>query len=406
MPQPLRIALIAFALLGITAFVGSLFFRAFRQSENPVRLAVKWIFTVLIIGVVYFIAGRLLKGSTTSFVGGAVVAGIVVFSCVVAGLILSIMWAPSMIQIFISPLTSMFDGGSEELEPTPLYSTAEALRRRGKFRESIYAIQEQLQKFPHDFTGQLMVAEIQAENLNDLQAAQTTVHRICEQKNHAPASLVFALNSLADWYLRFAQDAEAARAALEKIIALLPDTEFERAAANRIAHLGNRSVLLQSHEPDKLTLKPGVEYLGLLKDQSHLLPKEKPMQDEAEQLAAHLETHPLDHEARERLAIIYARHYGQLDLATEQIEQLVALPGESPKHVARWLNLLADLQIEVTNRTDLAEQTLRRIVDLFPNQAPADLAGLRISSLALELKHYEKTRVVKFTPGEGEARSR
>lgn len=406
MPQPLRIALIAFALLGIAVFVGSLFLRAFKQSENPVRLAVRWVFTVLIAAVLYTIAAKVLKGSTSSFVGGAVQAGMVVISCLVGGIILSIMWAPSLGQILISPLTSMFDGGSEELEPAPLYSTAEGLRRRGKFREAIYAIQEQLQKFPNNFTGQLMVAEIQAENLNDLQAAQTTIHRICEQKNHAPASLVFALNSLADWHLRFAQDAEAARAALEKIIALLPDTEFERAAANRIAHLGSRSVLLQSHEPDKLTLKPGVEYLGLLKDQSHLMPKEKPLEDEAEQLAAHLATHPLDHEARERLAIIYARHYRQLELATQQIEQLVALPGESPKHVARWLNLLADLQIEVTNKTDLAEQTLRRIVVLFPNQAPADLAGLRLSSLPLELKHYEKTRVVKFAPGEDEVRPR
>ena len=377
MPQPLRIALIAFALLGIAVFVGSLFLRAFKQSENPVRLAVRWVFTVLIAAVLYTIAAKVLKGSTSSFVGGAVQAGMVVISCLVGGIILSIMWAPSLGQILISPLTSMFDGGSEELEPAPLYSTAEGLRRRGKFREAIYAIQEQLQKFPNNFTG-----------------------------HHAPASLVFALNSLADWHLRFAQDAEAARAALEKIIALLPDTEFERAAANRIAHLGSRSVLLQSHEPDKLTLKPGVEYLGLLKDQSHLMPKEKPLEDEAEQLAAHLATHPLDHEARERLAIIYARHYRQLELATQQIEQLVALPGESPKHVARWLNLLADLQIEVTNKTDLAEQTLRRIVVLFPNQAPADLAGLRLSSLPLELKHYEKTRVVKFAPGEDEVRPR
>jgi len=404
MPQPLRIALIGFALLGIVFFVGSLFVRAFRRSENPVRLAVRWVFTLLIAAAIYLLAARVMKSSPGSFAEGAMLGGIVAVSCVAAGIILSLMWAPSIAQIMFSPLTSMFDGGSEELEPAPLYSTAEGLRRRGRFRESIYAIQEQLQKFPHDFTGQLMVAEIQAENLNDLQAAQTTVHRVCEQKNHAPASLVFALNSLADWHLRFAQDAEAARAALQKIIALFPGTEFERAAANRIAHLGSRSVLLQSHEPDRLILKPGVEYLGLLKDQSHLLPREKPLEDEAEQLAAHLATHPLDHEARERLAVIYARHYGQLDLATEQIEQLVALPGESPRHVARWLNLLADLQIEVTNKTDLAEQTLRRVVDLFPNQAPADLAGLRLSTLALELKHYEKARVVKFAPGENEPR--
>ncbi len=89
----------------------------------------------------------------------------------------------------------------------------------------------------------------------------------------------------------------------------------------------------------------------------------------------------MDHEARERLAIIYAREYGRLDFATEQIEQLVAMPGESPKHVARWLNFLADLQIEMTGKTELAEATLRRIVDLFPNQSQSQMALARITSL-------------------------
>jgi len=37
-------------------------------------------------------------------------------------------------------------------------------------------------------------------------------------------------------------------------------------------------------------------------------------------------------------------------------------------------------------------------------QAPAELAELRIASLPLELKHYEKGRVVKFTPSEDETR--
>lgn len=100
------------------------------------------------------------------------------------------------------------------------------------------------------------------------------------------------------------------------------------------------------------------------------------------------------------MAVLYARHYGRIDLATEQIEQLVAMPGESPKHVARWLNLLASLQIEATNQIDLAAQSLHRIVELYPNQSLASLAAERINALPLELKHYEKTRVVKFTPSE------
>lgn len=395
MPQPLRIALLAFAALAFLGFIAVLFVRAFRRSEDPVKLLVKWVVTGICAGLI----GWLASGSGPF---GAVYA---VLISVPFAIVLAFIWGPHIGRMLASPITSAMDGGGEEPDPVPLYSTAEALRRRGKFRESIYALQEQLQKFPTDFTGQFMLAEIQAENLNDLQAAQTTIHRICEQKNHSPANVMFALNSLADWYLKYAQDPEAAREPLEQIIRRLPDTEFARTAANRIAHLGSSSVLLQSHEPDKIQLKPGVEYLGQLKDQSHLLPKEKSFEEETSQLTAQLDKHPLDNEARERLAVIYARHYGRLDLAGEQIEQLVALPGESPKHVARWLHLLANLQIEATNRTDLAQQTLRRIVDLFPNQALAAMAEERISSLALELRHFEKTRVVKFGPGQGDTQA-
>jgi len=330
-------------------------------------------------------------------VGGAFA---VPLACLFVGVIFSVIWAPSIGQIFSGFITGGLDGGNEELDAAPLYSTAEALRKRGKHRESIYAIQEELRKFPNDFTGRMLLAEIQAENLNDLQAAETTVHRFCAQPKHSPANMAFALNSLADWHLKFAQDRDAALRALEKIIELLPDSEFERTAANRIAHLATTEQLVQAREPATLKMKPGVEYLGLLKSQGHLLPKEKGLKQEAAELVAHLDAHPLDREARERLAVIYAREYGRLDFATDQIEQLVALPSESPKHVARWLNLLADLQIELTGKPELAEATLRRIVDLFPNQSQAQMALDRITSIGLELKRFETTSVVKFSPSE------
>ena len=390
MPQSLRIALIVLAAVGVIGLIVFTFVRAFRNAVDPTRLAVKWIVTLLFAGGLFWFAYRM-EGLGRAFV---------VLLAVPMAIILSFVWAPSIGQILFSPITNALDGGNEELDPTPLYSTAEALRKRGKYRESVYAIQEQLQKFPTDFTGQMMLAEIQAENLNDLQAAETTVHRFCAQPKHSPANIAFALNSLADWHLKFAQDREAALRAWEKIIELLPDSEFDRTAANRIAHLATTEQLVQAREPATVKMKHGVEYLGLLKSQEHLLPKEKAMKQEAAELVAQLDAHPLDHEARERLAVIYAHEYGRLDFATEQIEQLVALPNESPKHVARWLNLLADLQIEVTGQRELAEGTLRRIVEMFPNQSHSDMAQARLASLGLELKRFEKTSVVKFPSGE------
>lgn len=395
MPLPLKVALLLLAALGFIGLVIYTFGRALRRSEDPVRLIVKWLFTGLVTGTLFWFARDSVKTQAGAF--------IVPFACVFVGVIMSVVWAPGIGAALISSITAGFDGGSEPMEPAPLYSTAEGLRRRGKFRESIYAIQEQLQKFPQDCAGQMLLAEIQAENLQDLAAAELTIHRLCEQPGHAPASLAFALGSLADWQMKYAQDRDAALAALEKIIALLPDTEFARSAGQRIAHLASPEMLVRQRAGETIALKPGVEYLGLLKDQSHLLPKEKPFAQEATELAAQLDIHPLDHEARERLAVIYARHYGRLDFATVQLEQLIALPGESPKHVARWLNLLADLQVEATGQTELAEETLRRIVDLFPHHSHAAMAEQRLGSLGLELNRYKTSRVVKFGPGEKSA---
>jgi tetratricopeptide (TPR) repeat protein len=390
MPQALRIALLVFAGAGLIGLIVYSFVRAFKNAVDPTRLAVKWIVTLFFAGTLAWFA-----------YGSAGIGKIFpVLLAVPMAIVLSFMWAPGIGAALFSPITNALDGGNEELEPMPLYSTAEALRKRGKYRESVYAIQEQLQKFPNDFIGHMMLAEIQAENLNDLQAAETTVHRFCMQPKHAPANIAFALNSLADWHLKFAQDAEAARRELERIIELLPDSEFERTAANRIAHLATTEQLVHSREPATVKMKHGVEYLGLLKSQEHLLPKVKEFKQEAADLVAHLDAHPLDHEARERLAIIYARDYGRLDFAADQIEQLIALPGESPKHIARWLNLLADLQVECTGKTELAEATLRRIIELLPNQSQAQMAEARIMSLALELKRFEKTSVVKFPSSE------
>lgn len=386
MPQWLRITLLLFVVLGILGLIAATFVRAFKKSIDPVRLAVKWIVTLLFAsGLFWFARG-----------GGPFGTVYAVLLSVPMAIVLAFIWAPSIGHTLFSPILSAIDGGSEEPDAVPLYSTAEGLRRRGKFREAVYAIQEQLQKFPTDFTGQMMLAEIQAENLNDLPGAETAVHRLCAQPKHMPANLAFALNTLADWQLKFAQDAEAARAALEEIIRLLPGTEFERTAASRIAHLGTTAQLVEAREPSAVKMKPGVEYLGLLKSQEHLLPKEKDFKTEAAELVAHLEAHPLDHEARERLAMIYAHDYERLDLATQELEQLIALPGESPKHVVRWMNLLADHQIHGTGQTQLAEATLQRIIEMYPDHSSAEMARQRLSTIHQELKRFEKTRVVKF----------
>src|ERR1041384_2048843 len=111
-----------------------------------------------------------------------------------------------------------------------------ARQKRGLYAEAIAEIWKQLERFPTDFEGQMLLAQIQAENLQDLSAAENTVERLVTQPGHAPKNVVFALYSLADWQLKFGHDRDAAQRALQRVIDLLPDSEFSLDAAQRIGH--------------------------------------------------------------------------------------------------------------------------------------------------------------------------
>jgi tetratricopeptide (TPR) repeat protein len=241
-----------------------------------------------------------------------------------------------------------------------------------------------------------MLAEIQAGHLNDLSGARTTIERFCNQPGHAPQSIAAALNQMADWHLKYGQDLEAARQSLEEIIERLPESEQSQLAAQRIAHLGSTEHLLAPHDRAAVQMRAGVQNVGLLKDSSVL---KKPEEDLAATAAAYvkqLEEHPLDSDAREKLALIYAGHYQRLDLAADQLEQLIAQPHQPAKQVAHWLNLLADLRIKAGQDYESARETLQRVVDLFPDLAVGGQARQRLAHLKLELRANEKSQAVKL----------
>jgi hypothetical protein len=204
------------------------------------------------------------------------------------------------------------------------------------------------------------------------------------------------LNSLADWQLRFAQDRDAARAALEQIVARLPDTELSALAAQRIAHLADTDFLLSRHEPKKIKVAAGVNDIGLLAAGKGPKAPDADPERQAAEFVAHLEAHPLDTEAREKLAVIYADHYGRLDLAADQFEEMIGHPNQPPKRVINWLNSLADLQLRHNAPYETVHATVQRIVDLFPGTAAAATAMSRLDHLKLELKGQTQGASVKL----------
>ena len=367
--------------------LGWLFVHVLKRSDSPAVLTLKWVVTLFIFGWLCWVVE---PWSDAPMVWSDVIA--VLFG----GICLTVVWRESIGSLIAKPFAAIYDGGDTEIEPRPYYSIAEAKRKRGRYTEAVAEVRKQLDKFPTDLEGQLKLAEIQAENLNDLPGAELTIRRLCEQPGHAPRNLALALNTLADWHIKYGVDREAARQTLEQLIAMLPESEFALAAAQRIAHLAKTEALISAHDRRPIHVPEGVKSVGLLQSSAHLRPTATDPAELTGEYVRHLEQHPQDTEAREKLAALYADHYGRLDLAADQLGQLINQPHQPPRNVVHWLNLLADLQIRHGADYDTIRETLEQIIERYPNLAAAGMARNRLDLVKLELKAKQRNQPVKL----------
>ena len=379
------IVLLAIAL----SFFGWVLIRCLKRSGEPRKLLLKWVITVPVMWfLVAVVAPMALQGGIYTRICLPLTAG-----CAIA---LTILWRHSIAELAAKPFTMLYDGGSQDWIPKPGYSIAQSRQKKGQYLEAIAEIRRQLERLPTDVEGQMLLAKIQAEDLKDLPAAELTIESLCAQPGHAPQIIMSALYAMADWHLQVGQDRAAAERALQKVITLFPETEFALSAAHRIAHLGSPAMLLASQEEKKFIVPEGVKNLGLLRDHEHLKPAEPNPEQVAGECVKHLEQHPLDMEAREKLAVIYADHYGRMDLAAGDLEEMITHPHQPGRLVVHWLNLLADLQIRHGANYEAVRETLQRIVDRAPEGAAAELARHRLALLKLEMKPKDKSQAVKL----------
>jgi tetratricopeptide (TPR) repeat protein len=370
-------------LVVILGIIGWGLFRMLKRSYDPAQVLFKLAITVPLVIACFIGAIEL------SFLGPLVM--------IILGVAMTVMWTPHIGEWLCKPLTGLYDGSDEPPVPKPYYSVARSLRMKGKFLEAVVEIRKQLARFPNDFEGVVLLAGIQAEDLQDLPGAEITLNHFCDRPNPPPKQVAAAMNQLADWQLKLTQDADSARAALERIVARFPDTELALLAAQRIAHLGgSEDILLAAHDRQPLAMPEGVKNIGLLESSKHLRPAEIDPAKLAADYVKHLEQHPLDTEVREKLAILYADHYQRLDMATGELEQLIEEPNQPSKRVAHWLNLLADLQIRHGADYDTVRGTLEKIVDRFPDLAVAEMARTRLGRLKFEVKAHQATPDVKL----------
>ena len=367
--------------------VGWILWCTLKKSEDPPRLIFKWILTAIIIGyMVRYVLPDAAQG------GIAAIAAVLV-TCVI-GLVLAIIWRHNIAMIIAKPFGSLYDGGDVADDPKPFYSTARAKRMRGDFNGAKADIRAELMRFPKDMEGQMMLAEMEAQDFKDLRAAEIVVERFINQPNHAPANIAYALNSMADWHLKYAQDREAAGECIGRIIERLPDSEWALRAANRIAHLGSTDMLMGVEGRRTFKVVPIEGDPGLDLKWGGAAPAEDGPIAVATELVKRLEAFPHDSEARENLARIYSHDFHRLDLARDQLEQLINFPNQPAKLVVRWLHMLADFEVAGGQSYDTVRATLQRIIDLYPDAATAEVTQNRIERLRLEFRGKEKSQAI------------
>jgi tetratricopeptide (TPR) repeat protein len=311
-------------------------------------------------------------------------------------LLASPMWVPRVVGWGISPLLDLYTGGDEPEALKPFYSKAVALRKRGRYAEAIEEVEMQLERFPGDGPGMMLLAEIHADDLKDVGAALLILDEVVTTPGRSPAELSLALSRRADLELYHLNDIAAARVTLERIVQEFPKSEAAVLAYQRIAHLPTQEFHDQQEVHRTITVVHHEERLGLADDMSLKVEPRGETGKEAVDLVAHLSEFPDDWESRQRLAALYVEKWSRYDLAVDQLERLITTPGAPDRQVVQWLNDLADLHLKSPEGHSPAKMALERIGQKFPGTAHADQAEARIRLLGLDRRAKSTPQKIKL----------
>lgn len=383
--------LIALAILGLAFFFMTRMAKGGGHGEGVLSLPSKLLLTAGLLGML----GYRFHQSRSGAYGAAAVT---LFLVLLVAFPLVIMWLPHVIETVLSPFFGSLTGGNEELEAKPMYFRAVGLRKRGEYAAAIEAAEAELARFPGDVEGLLLIAEIRRSDLRDPLGALGLLETTLIDPACPPATAALLLSQVADLQLNQLNNPDAARGALRRIVTEFPGTEAAVLAQQRLSHLPTEQQLLERAERPKIAVPKLGRKLGLeaaAADPATVADAPSPALQRTGELVAHLTDFPDDWERREELAALYAE-LGHPELSAIELEQLIAHPDAQPRHVARWLNDLADLQLKTAADVDAAKLTLERIVSLFSETPAAEQAAARIRLLGLDRRGREAPRTLRL----------
>lgn len=294
---------------------------------------------------------------------------------------------------------------TKELPPT--YSRALAKIAFDKFNEAELEIIRQLEKAESDFDGWMLLAELYAVHFHDLKTAEQTICELCDDANTTPPQVSIALNRLADWHLKLESNPVNARWALDKICERLPGTHMAAMARRRIDQLPatREEYIAQQAHGHTVKLLGVEEHQPLTRDESHgreqwlqapeghrvriteqrAIPTSRELATkEASECVEQLKANPDDLSARERFAVLMAESLEQPDVAIEQLNLLLALPGQPDSQRAKWMMMLAEWHAKRRNDVDAARAALQRIITEAPQSREAFDAQRRLYLMQMD----------------------
>ena len=261
----------------------------------------------------------------------------------------------------------------------PMYARAVAKMKFGKYSEAEWEIIRELERSEDDFEGWMMMADLYANHFHDLAEAEQTVLEICDQPRTTISQLSVALHRLADWHLKFAEDPDAARRALQIICDRLRGTHLARMAQLRINQLpATAEELHEQHSAQPIPLPA----LGDSLDEPPAPAETEIDYDQAMEMATacveRLKHDPNNVPAREKLARIFSERLNQAERGIEQITELLNMPDQPEAKRAEWLSLSAAWHIRYQHDLDAGQKLLERVIREFPESPQAFAARRRI----------------------------
>lgn len=269
----------------------------------------------------------------------------------------------------------------------PLYSRAIAKMKFGKFSEAETEVIHELERCEDDFEGWMMLADLYANHFDDLPGAERTVHDLCAQPSTTGSQISVALQRLADWQLKLAEDPDAARTALEEICRRMPGTHLATMARQRSQQLpASREALRAQRQTRRIRIPaPGDPMAEGTAGATPGISREA-AEARAKQCVEKLKQNPESVAPREELARLWAERLEQPSLALEQMELLLGMRHQPEPKRAEWLSLMAAWQIKYCRDEPAGRELLGRLVREFPETAQAFAAQRRLNLMNVEQK--------------------